>query len=195
MTSQAGTKVALSGAGVLDMAKAEEKKSEDGQEEVAKSKFPMWVILLIVAQVFIGGGVIAVFLFLSGDKSEEVVEEPTVAEQRVEPTQSRDPASHIGPQFDLDPFIVNLIDDGRGPRYLKVEVKFELESPEVKTEIDSRLAQIRDEMLMLFSSKRFTDIETVDGKRLLKNEIFTRVNKILVTGRIKRVFLTDFVIQ
>jgi flagellar FliL protein len=177
------------------MAKAEEKKVEEGQEEVAKSKFPMWVILLIAAQVFIGGAVIAVFVFLSGDKSSDVVQEMTVAEQRIEPAQVRDPASLMGPQFDLDPFIVNLIDDGRGPRYLKIEIKFELESAEVRPEVQTRLAQIRDEMLMLLSSKRFTDIESADGKRLLKNEIFTRINRILVTGRIKRVFLTDFVIQ
>ena len=178
---------------------AEEAKTPEGAapEEGEKKKLPLWVIILIASQVVVVVAAIVVFKMMSGasHSSEEKHEEPSAAEQKVDPEKLKDPKTLTGPQFNLDAFIINLIDDGRGPRYLKVEMKFELENEAVRDELDSRISQIRDEMLTLLSSKRQTDIETTDGKRILKDEIYTRVNKILVTGRIKRVFFTEFVVQ
>lgn len=176
------------------MAEAEEQINDELQGEGGRKKIPLWVFILVGVQVVLFGGFIAAFLLLSGS-DREASDGPSVAEQRVDPTKVKDPSSLIGPAYSLEPFIVNLIDDGRGPRYLKVEIKFELEAEDVRPELEGRLSQIRDELLMLLSSKRFTDVETSDGKRILKDEIFTRVNKVLVTGRIKRVYFTEFVIQ
>lgn len=178
------------------MAEEEVAEGEEAAAEGGKKKIPLWLIILIPSQVVLIGGLVVVFLLLSGgEKPAEVPTEPTVAEQKVDPTKIKDASALIGPSFDLEPFVVNLIDDGRGPRYLKTEMKFELESEEVRPEVEGRLSQIRDEILMLLTAKRVTDVESPDGKRILKDEIFTRVNKVLVTGRIKRVYFTEFVIQ
>lgn len=178
------------------MAEEEEEATEAGSEEEgsSKKKIPLWLIILIPSQLVLIGGLVAVFLVLSGG-DEPPPAEPTAAEQKVEPKAVTDVSTLIGPQFELEPFVVNLIDDGRGPRYLKTEIQFELEDEAVRVEVDGRLSQIRDEILMLLTSKRVTDVETPDGKRILKDEIFTRVNKILVTGRIKQVYFNEFVIQ
>lgn len=179
------------------MAEEEEaaEATEGGEESGGKKKIPLWLIILIPSQVVLIGALVAVFLLLSGKKHEEENVEPTAAEQKVDPNKVKDASALIGPEFGLEPFVANLIDDGRGPRYLRTEIKFELENEEVKPELEGRLAQIRDEILTLLTSKRVTDVETPDGKRILRDEIFTRVNKILVTGRIKRVYFTEFVIQ
>jgi flagellar FliL protein len=159
-------------------------------------KVPIWVIILIASQFVVVGGIIGAFVFMSGSSKQEGLDlPPTVEEQRLNPARVRDVAELIGPQFNMDPFIVNLIDDGRGARYLKIEIQFELEAETVRPELEGRIAQIRDEVLLLLTSKRVTDVESPDGKRILRDEIFTRVNKVLVTGRIKRVYFTDFVIQ
>jgi flagellar FliL protein len=175
--------------------KAENKEEAVAEEGGGKKKLPIWVIILIASQVVVLGGAIVAFKMISGSSHEEKHEEASPAEQKVDPAKVTDPKTLTGPQYDLAPFVVNLIDDGRGARYLKIEIKFELESEALKTEIDTRISQIRDELLTLLSSKRQTDIETSDGKRILKDELFTRVNKVLVTGRIKRVYFTEFVIQ
>lgn len=181
---------------------AEEEVEVDGEEgeeaEGGKKKIPLWIIILVASQVVLVAGVIIAFKMISSSPEPTETQAETdvmEAEQKVDPSKVTDPSTLVGPQFPLDPFLVNLIDDGRGPRYLKVEVKFELEADNVQAEIESRLSQIRDELLTLLSSKRVSDIETIDGKRILKDEIFTRVNRILVTGRIKRVYFTEFVIQ
>jgi len=180
------------------MADEAEVQADGGAEggEGNKRKIPLWVIILIAGQLVVVVGLIVAFTVLSGHKDEHAEEAgPTVEEQKLDPSKVKDPSALIGPQFELEEFLVNLIDDGRGPRYLKVSMKFELESEEVRPEVEGRLAQVRDEILLLLTSKRVSDVEGSDGKRILKDEIFTRVNKILVTGRIKRVYITDFVIQ
>lgn len=173
----------------------EEEVTEATEEEGGKKKIPLWVLILIGGQLVVVAGLVAAFLIMSGGGGEEAEVAPTEAEQRADPSRVRDPATLIGPQFPLEPFVVNLLDDGRGPRFLQLEVSFELENEEVKPELEGRVRQVRDELLMLLSAKRVTDVETPDGKRILKDEIFTRINKILVTGRIRRVYFTDFVIQ
>lgn len=184
---------------MADKAEKDQPAAAGAEEGGEKKKLPLWVIILIASQVVLIVVAIVVFKMISSSEHKAEVEEaaapPTVAEQKAEPSKVSDPKTLVGPQFSLDPFIINLIDDGRGPRYLKVEIKFELENENVKAELESRLSQIRDELLILLSSKRQNDIETSDGKRILKDEVFTRVNKVLVTGRIKRVYFTDFVIQ
>jgi len=187
---------------------AEQDKATEtpGADEAPKKKIPIWVIILIASQVVLVGVAVVVLKMMSGAKHVEEAkhEEPTEAEQKVDPSKIKDPKTVAGPQYKLQPFIVNLIDDGRGPRFLKVEINFELEvppgskpetEPPVKAELDSRANQVRDELLMLLTSKRQTDIESSDGKRILRDEIFTRINKILVTGSIRKVFFTEFVVQ
>ncbi len=180
---------------MADKADEKEEGGAAGEEAAPKKKLPLWVIILIASQVVVLGGAIVAFKMMTSAPKEEVEAGPTEAEQKVDPAKVTDPKTLVGPQFDLAPFVINLIDDGRGPRYLRIEVKLELEAEPLRAELETRISQVRDEMLTLLSSKRQTDIETSDGKRILKDEIFTRVNKLLVTGRIKRVYFTEFVIQ
>jgi flagellar FliL protein len=177
------------------MADKAEKEEGAVDEGGGKKKIPLWLIIFLASQVVIVIAATIVLKMMSSHSASDKEAGPSVAEQKVDPTKVTDPKTLMGPQYELQPFIVNLIDDGRGPRYLKVEIKFELEAEGVKGELDSRISQIRDELLTLLSSKRQTDVETSDGKRILKDEIFTRVNKILVTGRIKRVYFTEFNVQ
>jgi len=96
--------------------------------------------------------------------------------------------------FPLEPFIVNIY-DGQELRYLKVKVEMEMTSPAVKPEIDGRLAPIRDAILVLLSSKTMQDIQDVQGKNQMKEEILAAVNKHIPPGKIAKIYFTDFVVQ
>jgi len=107
------------------------------------------------------------------------------------------PAGAAGPSaniFPLDPFIVNIY-DGQELRYLKVKVELEMVSPAIKAEIDGRLAPIRDSILILLSAKTLQDIQDVQGKNTLKDEILGAINKNIPPGKIAKVYFTDFVVQ
>jgi flagellar FliL protein len=96
--------------------------------------------------------------------------------------------------FALEPFIVNIY-DGQELRYLKVKVELEMVAPTIKNEIEGRLAPIRDSILILLSAKTLQDIQDVQGKNALKDEILGAINKNIPPGKIAKVYFTDFVVQ
>jgi flagellar FliL protein len=101
------------------------------------------------------------------------------------------PAANI---FPLEPFIVNIY-DGQELRYLKVKVELEMVGPAIKAELEGRLAPIRDSILILLSAKTLQDIQDVQGKNTLKDEILGAINKNIPPGKISKVYFTDFVVQ
>ncbi len=103
-------------------------------------------------------------------------------------------ASPVANIFPLEPFIVNIY-DGQELRYLKVKVELEMVGPAIKSEIEGRLAPIRDSILILLSAKTLQDVQDVQGKNALKDEILGAINKNLPPGKIVKIYFTDFVVQ
>ena len=98
------------------------------------------------------------------------------------------------PVHTLNSFVVNL-SDRNGGRYLKTTIVLELTSEEAIAELDKRLSQIRDVILMIIPTKRSKDIQTVAGKKALGNEIMSELNYILKNGSVTNIFFTEFVMQ
>ena len=96
--------------------------------------------------------------------------------------------------FPLEPFIVNIY-DGQELRYLKMKIELEMAIPAVKAELEARLAPIRDAILVLLSAKTLQDIQDVQGKNTLKEEILGAINKHIPPGKIAKIYFTDFVVQ
>jgi flagellar FliL protein len=97
--------------------------------------------------------------------------------------------------FPLEPFIVNLSGDGSEVKFLKVTVKLKLAKAECTPFVEPHMAEMRDSILMLLSSKEYDMIKSVQGKMELRDEILERVKNIEKHGRIKSAFFTDFVAQ
>lgn len=108
--------------------------------------------------------------------------------------------STIGPLYRLDTLIVNLADHG-GKRYLRVTMEFEfkpneeVEASEVIEEIEMRMPQLRDTILMILPTKQYADISTTPGKVALRDEIMAKLNTFLKKGQISTIYFTEFVVQ
>ncbi|WP_243374379.1 flagellar basal body-associated FliL family protein [Geotalea sp. SG265] len=96
--------------------------------------------------------------------------------------------------YPLEPFIVNIY-DGQELRYLKIKVEFEMASPEVKTELDTHQSALRDAILVLLTTKTMREVQDLQGKNQLRDEILTTTVKILGPGKVVKVYFTDFVVQ
>jgi flagellar protein FliL len=94
----------------------------------------------------------------------------------------------------LDPFIANLSDDD-GRRYLKATLQVEFYDGAVPPEFHARLAQTRDTLLTLFSSKTFNEVRSPQGKAVLREEIVNRLNAVLNQDAVKAVYFTEFIVQ
>lgn len=193
---------------------AEEAKAGGAGGEAAPAQAPakkglmMWVVIgLVVLLVAGGGGAFAWLKFKAPAKSEAKTEttqaaEPKPAEAAQDPAAAAEksgegekggPPGKMGTIVDLDPFIVNLAD--QEPRYLKLTLKLEVESPESKAEVLQRTPQVRDSLLVLLSSKESTALKPATGKLQLRDEILQRVNSLLAAGKARNVYFTEFVVQ
>lgn len=191
------------------MAKEEQASPEVEGEGGGKKK--LFIIIGAAVAVALILGVVAFMMLGNGDKKAKKEGEAVQAEGAASgghgaPAAAPAAGGHggapaaggaAGPSaniFPLEPFIVNIY-DGQELRYLKVKVELEMVGPAIKGEIEGRLAPIRDSILILLSAKTLQDIQDVQGKNTLKDEILGAINKNIPPGKIAKVYFTDFVVQ
>ena len=73
----------------------------------------------------------------------------------------------------LEPFTVNL-QDPRGERFAQIGVTLQFDDPATEKLIKDRLPAVRNEILLLISSKQIEDLLSNEGKRKLADEIRVR---------------------
>ncbi len=157
------------------------------QETGEKKSKKLLIVILLVALLLLGGGGFGVYYFFLAPK-------PPTAEELAKMEAEKSKKPQILTVFALKPFVVNLADN-KGRRYLKVSMKLELSSDELMEEVEKRQPQIRDVILTLLSSKTSNEVNSMEGKFLLREEIIKRVNTFLVTGKITKIYLEEFVVQ
>jgi flagellar protein FliL len=162
------------------MAKEPAKKTEEG----GGSRTKMMIIIAVGVVLLIGVG-IGAYLFFSSDKSLTPEQEQALMERR---------AKEIGPMVDIESFIVNILDEGE-VRYLKAAITLEADTAEVAAELNQRMPQIKDSILLLIGNKTFAELSDLQGRLQLRAELLNRVNSLLLTGKVKRIYFTDFVVQ
>ena len=100
----------------------------------------------------------------------------------------------IGPIYNFEPIIVNLNEEG-ARRYLKVSLTLELSDEDLIKEIELLKPKILDSLISLLSSKKLEEIEGTEGKRNLRREIVSEINRYLNKGMVINAYFVEFVIQ
>ncbi|MCO5142762.1 MAG: flagellar basal body-associated FliL family protein [Oligoflexia bacterium] len=96
--------------------------------------------------------------------------------------------------FSVGDFTANL----SGPastHYVKVSVNFEINKDADEEEFKQRKPQFRDKIISLLNAKKPTDLQSVDGRNFLKDEIKEIVNTIIQKGKVEGVYFSAFVIN
>jgi flagellar FliL protein len=183
---------------------AEQAKTQDAPPPQDKKKLFI-IIGAAVALLVIGG---AAFFFMSGSKADkkkdakvEAKAEGGHGEAKAEGAKAE--GGHGGGEgakpgagtvYPLEPFIVNIY-DGQEIRYLKLKVEFEMANSEVKGDLDAKVAPLRDAILILLTTKTMQEIQDLQGKNTLREQLLGAVNKIIPPGKVVKVYFTDFVVQ
>lgn len=97
--------------------------------------------------------------------------------------------------FTMDKFTANL--KGEPRRVIRVEVNLEMMSKEGFEEVmdlEAR-AKARDGVLRILNDQEYAELETIQGKLFLKDQIAKTINDILQDGIVKDVYFSDFVVQ
>ena len=114
--------------------------------------------------------------------------------EREQDEEGEEKVREPGFMHSMGSFIVNLKNTG-GARYARVSMDLDLEKETAKAEIEKRMSQIRDMVLMIISAKSAEDLQTVEGKQALRKEILDSLNGIMRESKVQGLFFTEFVIQ
>ncbi len=95
--------------------------------------------------------------------------------------------------YSLDTLTTNL--NGVPRRMIRVDLSLEMMDEEGFEEIIGASAETRDTIMRILNKKAFQDIESVQGKLQLKNEIIVGVNHFLNDGVVRNVYFTELLIQ
>ena len=115
---------------------------------------------------------------------EEIIEEKNLLGKRLEPQP-------LGTLIPLDSFLVNINSD-QGAKFLQIQLELELADPGVEEEISRKKPAVRDAIILLLSSRAYTELREPDGIKKLRKDILAGVNHLLSAGKVKEVYFTQF---
>ena len=164
---------------------AEAEVDDTATAEVAAKKGPfglsrrMLIVIAAAVGALLAAGVASYFLLFSAPKDETHVAEA--------------PHSFI---FNLPTMTVNLKSDtGSGQSFMKLTVAIEVESEEVMTEIQPRMAKVIDAFQVYLRELRKSDLEGSAGIYRLKEELRRRINVAIFPAKIDSILFREILVQ
>jgi flagellar FliL protein len=175
----------------------------ENKEEAKAPKKPLNLVLigqLVFAVINLGMvGIGAYFIYAStlGWRAPQITEQQ-LAEQHEK--EVRESSQQVGPLvYTMDKFTVNLAGDPlRDPRRtIQLEVNLDMLNKEGFEEVinNDLRAKARDKIIQILGNKSYAEVETIQGKLFLKDQIAMELNSILDKGVVKDVYFTNFVVQ
>lgn len=164
--------------------------AEKKEDTKKGSKKKLFIIIGIVVFVLVVAGGVGAWFFLKKDSPPPEDQDPGLNV----PVPALNKATDIGPMVNIDEFIVNII-SGDSAHYVKASLTVELTNVEVQAEVEQRMPQMRDSVLLLISNKTYEELQDLQGKKQLKAEILSKINSFLQSGQVKSVYFTNFVVQ
>ncbi|MGF6275315.1 flagellar FliL protein [Massilia sp. UYP11] len=152
------------------------------------------LIIMIVAAILVLGAGVGGGWYFSQSSAAHGEEAPTKETRK---KKKKDPAAK--PEYvPIEAFTVNLQPEN-GEQYLQVQFTLQVQGAEQATMVKDNMAMVRNRVLLLLSSKKASDINTVEGKRQLASEIQAAVTEPFEKQgdeqEVSDVLFTSFIIQ
>lgn len=170
---------------------ADKTKEQIEQQDGPKGGKNLLIIIVAAAILVIGVGAAAYFVGVKNATSASV--SPPAEEKKANSSAARK-SEDLGPMIQVDEFLINLLDK-EANRYLKATMTLEVDNQATLEEIQTRMPQIRDAILLHTSNKTFNELHDLQGKMQLRTELTKQINALLNKGQVKHIYITNFVIQ
>ena len=182
---------------------AKDAKSAEGADAAPpkKSKKLLIIIASVLVLVLAAGGGAAFFLMKKN--AAEDGEEGEVVTEKAKDGKKKDAKETAPVYVALDAFTVNLAPetpDSAG-QYLQLVLSVEVADVHVGDRIKMYTPKIRNNVMLLLSGKKASELITREGKEALAGDIRTLLNKVLDPahkggdGPVKDILFTAFIIQ
>ncbi len=180
---------------------AKEAKPQAEAAEAAPPKKSKKLLLIVAAALVlilcIGGA--AAFFLMKGSHTQEDEDGEVVVEKAK--TDKKSGEKEAAPVYvALDAFTVNLVPEA-GEQFLQLIISVEVTDLKTGDQLKAYTPKVRNNVMMLLSGKKASELIVKEGKETLANEIRDLMNQILVPGSkekdgpVKEVLFTSFIIQ
>lgn len=150
----------------------------------------LFVILLV--------GAAGAFFLIKKNNADNVDEEEEVATEPVKRKRADkfEPPVYVA----MDAFTVNLLPES-GDQFVQVVLSVEVDDVQSGEQIKAYTPKVRNNVMMLLSSKKASELLTQEGKEKLAEEIRDQINQVLDPrakgndGPVREVLFTSFIIQ
>jgi flagellar protein FliL len=180
---------------------AKDAKPAEASAEAAaptKSKKMLIIIIAVVVLVLGIGGAVAFMLM-----SKNAGDDEEVATEKAKPAKKKKGDKEAPPAYvALEAFTVNLIPEA-GDQFLQLTVSVEVPDAHFADELKNFMPKLRNNVMLLLSDKKPSQLLTKEGKELLAAELLDTMNTVVEPsskgkkgeGPIKEVLFTSFIIQ
>jgi flagellar protein FliL len=165
-----------------------EESSSPKKEGLSLQKIILGALIVLNLITVVGGG-IAVYMLKNSASATAITEEKETAAL----SEDREIRGDKPVLFTFDPFTINL--DGKPRKLVRTTIQLEMLSEEGFEEAVDLTPVERDSIVKIINTKRFEDIETIQGKLFLKDQIMTAMNSLLHKGMVKEVYFNEFIVQ
>jgi flagellar FliL protein len=174
------------------------KEAKHEVEAAPKSGGKKFLIIIIVLLVIVLIGGAGAFLLLKRQNVEEYDEEEVPVETVRAKKKSAKPLAPV--YVAMDAFTVNLVPES-GEQFVQLIISVEVADVESGEMIKTYTPKIRNNVMMLLSSKKASELLTKEGKEKLAEEIRDQMNQVLdprareSDAPVREVLFTSFIIQ
>jgi flagellar protein FliL len=160
---------------------SDSKPPEDGEKK--KAKAPVSPVILGLLVLNLGGTGFVAFKTLQPQVAHAAAAKP--AHEEAKP----------GPVITLDPFVVNLNEEGSS-RFLKVSLELEVTDAKAAKELETQKRAVRDEVLRYLSGLTVADTLGETNKAKIQAGLIARIDKPLGgKGSVRHMYFSEFMVQ
>ncbi len=182
------------------MAKEAKAGGAGAEQAQPPKKSRKWLIIIAgMLVVVLGLGAGALFYLKNKHDADDMDDEDVVVE-KAKPGKKKAGKDAIPVYVPLDVFTVNLIPEA-GEQFLQLIISVEVADASSGDRIKAFTPKIRNNVMLLLSGKRASELLTKEGKEQLAAEIRDQMNGVLAPGAkgddapVKEVLFTSFIIQ
>jgi flagellar FliL protein len=104
-------------------------------------------------------------------------------------------SNHPGAFLNIPDMIVNLNSTGKQPRFLKVSLKLEVETPEDEKKLTPLLPRVVDQFQVYLRELRVEDLRGTSGIYRMKIELLSRVRAAVPNVKVRDVLFQEILVQ
>lgn len=183
------------------MAKDAKPAVEGTESAPAKSNKKLLILVIAAVVLVLAVGGVAAFMLLKHSPSAED-EDGEVVTEKAKPSKKKKVEREMPVYVALETFTVNLVPEN-GDQFLQLILSVEVEDAHVGDQLKAYMPKLRNDLTLLLSSKKASELISKEGKEHLAEEIKEQMNNVLEPaskakkreGPIKEVLFTSFIIQ